>query len=154
MFPSANAYDLIEASEGFSPVVYACSAGHATIGYGHKLHSGPPTAFDRSLLWTLDHANIILELDTLVSAQAVTNLVKVPLNQNQFDALVSWTFNLGVGWLRRCSWRKALNAGNYAAVPAALELFTKAGGETMPGLVVRRGKEAALFEKPIGRKPS
>ena len=77
--------------------------------------------------------------------------MKVPLNQAQFDALVSFAFNLGAGALETSTLLKKLNAGKYAAVPQEFEKWVKAGGKTLPGLVRRRTAEAQLFEKGVYR---
>jgi lysozyme len=154
MNPSTDAYELIKSAEGFSAVVYDCPAGHATIGYGHKLHDGPATDNDKRLLWSSDHAQIILERDTLLAAQAVDKAVTVPLNQHQFDALVSWTYNMGAGYLnaKSCTWLRELNNGNYEIVPSELKKWNKGTVKgiltVLPGLDIRRKKEAELFEKP------
>lgn len=80
---------------------------------------------------------------------AVERLVKVPLNQNQFDALVSFSFNCGVGALQNSTLLKVLNAGKYADVPAQLLRWNKGGGKVLPGLVRRRKAEGALFMEPV-----
>jgi lysozyme len=152
MIASMNAYDLISRFEGFYPMVYNCPAGHATIGIGHKLHNGPMTDNDKKLVWTKSQADAQLKHDTIIVEQALNKAIKVSVNQNQFDALVSWTFNLGIGWLGKCSWMRKLNEEKYSEVPALLMLFDNAivnGIKTkLPGLTKRRLAEAELFSKP------
>ena len=75
----------------------------------------------------------------------VESYVKVELSQNQFDALVAWTFNLGPGNLSESTMLKKLNEGDYAAVPDEMRRWNKAGGEVLNGLVRRRDAEAELF---------
>jgi hypothetical protein len=75
----------------------------------------------------------------------VDRLVTVPLSQNQFDALVSFTFNVGEGALAKSTLLKKLNAGKYSEVPAELMKWTKGGGRELPGLVRRRRAECALW---------
>jgi hypothetical protein len=87
----------------------------------------------------------ILASDLVKFEDGVDNLVKVPLKQNQFDALVSFAFNVGLGALGKSTLLKKLNAGQYDAVPAELMKWTKAGGKELPGLVRRRRAEAALW---------
>lgn len=76
---------------------------------------------------------------------AVNSLVKGPLTQGQFDALVDFTYNLGAGTLAHSSLLRMPNAGDYSRVPAELEKWIYAAGEVMPGLVARRKAEAALW---------
>lgn len=154
MIASKTAHDLIKTFEGFSPNAYTCPAGHATIGYGHKLHDGPVNEDDKELYWTPKHAEIVLMRDTAIAEQALNRAIRVPVNQNQFDALVSWTYNFGVGRLKEstCTWLRELNAGNYSAVAPQILRWNRAtvNGKPVevPGLTSRRKKEAELFDKP------
>ena len=75
----------------------------------------------------------------------VNTLVSVPLNQNQFDALVSWVYNLGGGNLKASTLLKVLNSGDYEGVPAQIMRWNKAGGKVLEGLTRRRQAEADLF---------
>jgi GH24 family phage-related lysozyme (muramidase) len=75
----------------------------------------------------------------------VNNLVTVELNQNQFDAMVSWVYNLGGGNLGASTLLKVLNAGDFAGVPAQMLRWNKAGGKVLEGLTRRRQAEADLF---------
>jgi lysozyme len=154
MIASSNAENLAKESENLSLEPYNCPSGHATIGFGHLMHLGPVTKEEKAIRWTLEKANSQFSTDMAVAAKAVERAVRVPLNQNQFDALVDWTFNLGETRLteKECSWLRELNRGNYPAVPELLKRWNK--GEVkgvlvvMPGLVTRRQKEADLFSKP------
>jgi len=158
MIASPNAEKLIKDSESLSLVPYDCPAGHATIGWGHLMHKGPVTEADKKIAWTIDRANTTLALDIMFVAREVERAVRVPLNQNQFDALVSWTFNMGVGRLneKTCTWLRKINEGNYAAVPGELRRWNKGiiNGKLMEmtGLTTRRGKEAELFSEPYPEK--
>ena len=73
-------------------------------------------------------------------------MVEVPLEQNQFDALISWTFNLGTGALSSSTLLKVLNDENYGGVPEQIKRWNMAGGKVLDGLVRRREAEALLFE--------
>ena len=73
--------------------------------------------------------------------------MRVPLAQHQFDALVSFVFNVGGGAFRESTLLRELNAGDYDAVPRELNRWVKAGGRTLPGLVRRRGAEGVLFSR-------
>ena len=76
----------------------------------------------------------------------VNDLVKVKLKQNQFDALVSWVFNLGPANLKASTMLKFLNAGDYHLIPSQIKRWNKAGGKVLEGLIRRREAEALLFE--------
>ncbi len=134
--------------EGFRSKPYDDPAGHCTIGYGHLIHRGRCTGSEPAELRagiTEQRALRMLQADAAVAAEAVRTSVKVPLDQQQFDALVSFTFNLGPGNLRSSTLLRKLNAGNYGSVPAELSRWNKAGGVVFRGLVKRREAEGALF---------
>jgi len=80
-----------------------------------------------------------------VAAAAVNQHITVNLNQHQFDALVSFVFNVGAGAFQQSTLLQRLNAGRYDAVPGQLRLWNKGGGKVLPGLVTRREAEARLF---------
>jgi lysozyme len=94
---------------------------------------------------TQAQADAWLEYDLARSAQIVNSLVHVHLNQNQFDALVDFVFNVGAGNFRSSTLLRLLNAGNFAAAADQFSRWTQAAGKTMPGLVKRRAAERALF---------
>jgi lysozyme len=134
--------------EGFESKPYDDPAGHCTIGYGHLIHRGRCNGSEPvELRAGISEARAleILRADAAVAAEAVRTSVKVPLTQEQFDALVSFTFNLGAGNLRSSTLLKKLNAGDYGAVPAELSRWNKAGGQVLGGLVKRREAEGLLF---------
>ena len=138
--------------EGFRPNLYNDAAGHCTIGYGHLVHrgvcnGGEPEEFRRPAGITQVRALELLRADAADAARAVNRLVRVPLDQDQFDALVSFTFNVGEGALRDSTLLRELNAGRYDAVPAQLNRWTRAGGRILSGLVRRRAAEGALFSR-------
>jgi lysozyme len=87
----------------------------------------------------------LLAVDVQGAESAVSRLVTVPLTQGQFEALTSWTFNLGAGKLASSTALKCLNAGRYNDAVASLQLWNRAGGVVQPGLVRRRTAEAALW---------
>lgn len=135
--------------EGFRAEPYNDPANHATVGYGHLLHRGPVTAADRKK-WgsiTKEEGLRLLRNDAAPATRAVLAAVKVPLNQNQLDALVSFTFNVGVGAFQGSTLLRRLNRGEYKAVPSELNRWVKAGSQTLPGLVRRRREEGELFRK-------
>lgn len=135
---------LIQQFEGRRLEAYKCPAGVWTIGYGHTSAAGKPDV-KPGMVITRQEANDILVRDLVRYEDAVDRLVKVPLTQNQFDALVSFTFNVGEAALAKSTLLKRLNADDYDAVPAELMKWTKGGGRELPGLVRRRRAEAAMW---------
>jgi lysozyme len=91
----------------------------------------------------------LLSQDVKPAEQSVNNGVKVSLNQNQFDALVSFTFNVGGGAFSSSTLLKVLNQGQYDQVPDQLRRWTKSGGRTVQGLVNRRENEIKLWNGQI-----
>ena len=147
---SAAGARFIAEFEGFRGRLYNDAAGHCTIGYGHLVHhgrcnGGEPAELRRGI--GRDRALALLREDAEKAASAVRESVRVPLTQSQFDALVSFTFNLGGGALRESTLLRRLNQADYASVPAQLNRWVKAGGRTLPGLVRRRRDEGALFAR-------
>jgi GH24 family phage-related lysozyme (muramidase) len=139
---------MIARFEGFRPHLYNDAAGHCTIGFGHLVHHGPCDGTEAEHLragLSRQDALALLREDVAAKAGLVRDAVKVPLNQRQFDALVSFVFNVGEGNFGRSTLLRRLNAGKYDAVPAELRRWVKAGGRTLQGLVRRRAAEAALF---------
>lgn len=132
---------IIREFEGLSRRPYRCPAGYWTIGYGHVIRAGED--FQDGI--DIAAAERLLRQDVAVAEDAVCRLIRVPMNDNQFSALVSWTFNLGAGALQRSTLRRRLNAGCYDAVPREICRWNKAGGKVLAGLVRRRAIEASLF---------
>lgn len=95
---------------------------------------------------TQQQADDYLRRDVRQFERAVARQVRVPLTQGQFDALVSFAFNLGEGALAQSTLLRLLNAGDYAGAAAQFDRWNKAGGRVLPGLVRRRAAERALFE--------
>lgn len=138
---------LIKSFEGFEPKWYRDPVGIWTIGFGHTDAAGAPKhATSKGLILSDEAATEILANDLGQYAAAVERAVKVPLNDNQFAALVSFTYNVGAGALAKSTLVKKLNAGNYGAVRAELAKWNKAGGKVLKGLTRRRAAEADLFE--------
>lgn len=148
--------EFIAGHEGTRLNLYNDPAGHCTIGIGHLVHLGAcngsePAEFQNGI--TTERALELLRTDSAQAVQAVKELVRVPLKQHQFDALVSFTFNLGQGNLRISNLLKRLNAGEYDAVPYELSRWNKAtvNGQLvpLPGLTRRREEEGILFRDGI-----
>ncbi len=131
--------DLIKHFEGCELNAYKCPAGVWTIGYGHI------KGVSEGMSITQEQAEQML-LDELKEYENYINeLVTVSLSQNQFDALVSWVYNLGPANLQSSTLLKVLNSGDYSGVPAQIERWNKAGGKVLEGLIRRREAESALF---------
>ena len=92
-------------------------------------------------------AENLLRMDIAEFEEAINRLVNVPLTQNQFDALLSFTYNVGAAALEDSTLLAELNKRHYSAVPGEMKRWTRAQGVQLPGLVTRREKEAALFEE-------
>ena len=137
---SKEGLTLIKKFEGCRLESYRCSANVLTIGYGH---TGGVLETD---VITQDDADKLLEEDIAKFEKYVNDNVTVELNQSQFDALVAWTFNLGVGNLRQSTMLRKLNEGDYQSVPSEMNRWNKAGGKTLDGLIRRRKAEGLLFE--------
>lgn len=135
--------DLIKQFEGFWPTVYICPAGYPTIGYGHVVKPHERERFAKGI--TAEQAEALLRQDVESAERAVLRLITVPLTDGQFDALVSFTFNLGAGALQRSTLRRRVNRGDHAAVPAEFGKWVWAGGRKLQGLVRRREVEATLY---------
>tara|TARA_R110000803_G_scaffold149167_1_gene214626 strand:+ start:2254 stop:2697 length:444 start_codon:yes stop_codon:yes gene_type:complete len=136
---SQEGLGLIKKFEGCELNSYKCAAGVWTIGYGstHGIEEGMSISKSRA-------EELLLE-DISEFEDHVMNNVKVPLNQNQFDAMVSWTFNLGGGNLKSSTLLKVLNGGDYEDVPNQIKRWNKANGKVLEGLIRRREAEALLF---------
>jgi len=131
---------LIKKFEGCRLKAYRCSANVLTIGYGH---TGGVKEDDTI---TQPEADKLLENDIAKFEEYVNDNVIVELKQHQFDALVAWTFNLGVGNLRNSTMLKKLNEADYDSIPFEMRRWNKAGGKTLDGLIRRRKAEGLLFE--------
>jgi lysozyme len=138
---SVAGMNLLKKSEGFRSRVYLDVAGFPTIGYGHRLlHADSfPNGIDEP-----QAANLLL-CDVRDAEQAIQRLVRVPLTQGQFDALVDFCFNLGVGRLISSTLLKALNAGRYDDAVQQLRRWNHAGNRECAALKARREAEADLW---------
>jgi lysozyme len=153
MKTGARGLDLIKRCEGWVPTVYKCQAGHDTVGFGHLVTVAEEKAqtFARGL--TLEEGEALLARDVARFEAAVGRLVDVRLTQNQFDALVSFVFNVGVAAFTRSTLLKKINAGDldlraeFMRWTQAREPRTGRMAE-LPGLKARRKAEADLWESP------
>ncbi len=144
--------------EGFRTKVYKDAAGLPTIGVGHLLtkdekSSGKLKIGKETVRYAdgLTNAQVIelLRQDVAKYEKTVRDNVKVDLNQNQFDALVSFCFNVGQKAFADSTLLKRVNAKNFADVPTQLLRWTRAGGKKLQGLVNRRNNEIKLWKGQI-----
>lgn len=131
--------DLVKYFEGFSPVPYKDIAGYWTIGYGHLMSEY------QDLRLSISEAEEILRHDLGKAERAVLRLIKVDLTDYQFDALVSFTFNLGSGALQRSTLRAKVNRRDYAGAAQEFLKWIRAGGKVSKGLLKRRRMESRIF---------
>ena len=135
---------LIRRFEGFRAAAYRCPAGSWTIGYGHTSEAGAPVVRPGMRISEAE-AREILARDVERFAADVRQALTQQLSNAQFSALVSFAYNVGTPAFRRSSVLKAVNAGRFDKVPAALKLWVKAKGRVLPGLERRRAAEVELF---------
>jgi len=148
---SETGVNLIKSFEGLRLESYLCPAGVWTVGYGHTGDDVTP-----EMTITEDRANKMLRRDLVKFEQGVDLLITVPLNQQQFDALVSFAFNCGLGALEESTLRKRLNNKEDPNKVAQEELpkWVKGDGVVLPGLVERRKKEVELFTSGVELTPT
>ena len=139
MRTSDNGLALIKHFEGFAAKPYRCPAGYLTIGYGHIVANQLFSEITR------EQAETLLRADVRVSEIAVMRLIHRALLPHQFDALVSFTFNLGAGALQRSRLRRLVNATHDEAAAAEFKRWVFAGGRKLPGLMRRRIAESRLY---------
>lgn len=132
--------DLIKSFEGWKDTAYICPAGVLTIGWGS---TGPHVKPGMKI--TQERGEALLRADLSRFEAAVTRLVTVPISQNQYDALVSFAFNLGEGNLAKSTLLKRVNARDFAGAANEFGKWNRAGGVVLAGLTRRRAAEAALF---------
>ena len=140
---------LIKRFEGLELEAYQDSVGIWTIGYGHTSAAGTPEV-KPGMRVTEEEAEAILRQDLQKFERDVDGAVKVDLNQNEFDALVSFTFNVGIGNLKSSTLLRKLNRDDRIGASEEFPRWNKAGGRVLTGLVRRRAAEKALFLEPIG----
>lgn len=147
---SDEGFRLIKSFEGYHRrlpngdcTTYRCPAHVLTIGYGCTV------GISDGMVWTEAQAEEALKREIAKHEAAVTRLVTVDLNQNEYDALVSFSYNCGIGALSKSSLLKKLNANDRLGAAKQFERWTRGGGRVLKGLVARRKREAALFLKPV-----
>jgi lysozyme len=131
--------DLLTRYEDFRPKPYDDGTGTLTIGYGHTRSAVMPASV------TEEEAQELLRQDLEYFQDVIYRNVLVPLNENQFSALLSFVYNVGEGNFRNSTLLKKLNNGNFRAASDEFQKWNKGGGEVMGGLLRRRAAEEQLF---------
>ena len=137
---SQEGISLIKKFEGCELEAYKCAAGVWTIGYGHTKD------VKENDVITKEEAESMLVHELQEYCNDVDIAVKVDLKQNEFDSLVSWTYNLGPTNLNSSTMLRVLNEGKHDEVSAQIKRWNKANGQVKEGLVRRREAEALMFE--------
>lgn len=140
---SETGIELIKKFEGCVLKAYKCPAGVWTIGYGHT------AGVKEGQTITNKEAEELLKKDLATFETYVSNLVTVAINQNQFDALVSFCYNLGPGNLKTSTLLKRINASDFYGAAEQFDRWVYAGGKKLSGLVKRRSAEKTLFLQPF-----
>ena len=143
---SPSGVDLICNFEGLRLKAYDDGVGVWTIGYGTTKYPNG-IRVKKGDTCTLDQAKAYMQNDLKAFEQTVNSAVKVPVSQNQFDALVSLAYNIGSTAFKNSTLVKRLNEGNYKAAANQFDVWVNAGGKRMQGLVNRRAAERTLFLK-------
>jgi lysozyme len=140
---SQRGLELTKHFEGLRLKAYLDGGGVPTIGYGHtnKVKMGD--------VWTAQTAEQMLRVDVADSEYAVNRLVKVEINQDQFDALVDFVFNLGEHAFETSTLLRKLNAGDVKGASAEFPRWNKDNGVVVKGLTARRVAEQAMFNSLV-----
>jgi len=133
--------------EGLKLSSYQDQTGRWTIGYGH---TGPNVVAGMTI--TEDQAEALLESDTAAAVTYVNRVVIAAINQNHFDALVDFAFNLGCATLINSTLLRLLNQGDFPGAAAQFLVWDHCGGVVVPGLLRRRTAEMDLFQTPLGQQ--
>jgi lysozyme len=140
---SQNCVELVKRFEGFRAKTYRCIAGYPTIGYGHKIGYGQ-TYQEISAMQA--HDLLIQDLQTF--AAAVNRNIEYPLTQNQFDAITSFAYNVGIASLQRSTLRQKINYAELDKVAHEMLKWVYVKALKVQGLVIRRKAEIELFYRP------
>lgn len=146
MQTSATGRALIEACEGLRLKAYRDAVGVLTVGFGHTTAAGKPIVKEGMELTGKAEADSILASDLKRVEDDVSKCLLVETKQCQFDALISFTYNLGIGNFKNSTLLRKVNAGDFTGAAAEFGRWNKAGGKVLAGLTKRRKAERLLFE--------
>lgn len=145
MIPSENCYNLIKKYEGFSSKPYKCPAGIPTIGYGSTFYLNGSKVTMKDTPISEEVALSILFSVVEDFSKKVEKLLKVNVNQNQFDALVDFSYNLGIGNFQKSTLLKLINNKDFIGASKQFKKWNKSNGKVLNGLTNRRKEEEELF---------
>jgi lysozyme len=140
---SEKGLSFIALHEGFRSNIYKDAAGLPTIGFGHLLLEGEAEKFKNGI--TKEQGKELLKSDIAEAERYVNSFVKVSLTQSQFDALVSFVFNIGAGNFRKSTLLRKLNESDYDGASSEFLRWVRAGGKVLLGLQRRRAAERKMF---------
>lgn len=152
---SPEGVQLIEDSEVFVGHLYNDPVGHCTVGYGTLVHkgncNGAPS--EQPYINGIDksRARALMMREVVYVEEQVREMVKVPIDQSEFDALVDFAYNLGCTALHDSTLLRLLNQGQYDLAAEEFGRWVFANHKKLSGLAVRRGKEKALFNRDLPR---
>lgn len=138
--------DLVKYFEKYVPTPYNDGVGFMTIGYGHQIKNG-----EKFTKLSEQAAEELLKKDMIEHQNVINNLVKVPLEQHQHNALVSFVFNIGGSNFKKSPMLRYINRGELGIVPHKLSLYVYSGGKKLGGLERRRKAEIALWNGNLGK---
>ena len=142
---SSKGLELIKEFEGFSSVAYLCSAKKATIGYGNTFwEDGTPVKIGDQI--SKERAETLLKHVVDNFSVAVEVDIKIEVTQNQFDAMVSLAYNIGLGAFKNSTLLRQLNRGNFVGASQEFLRWNKSNGKPLLGLTRRREREKILFD--------
>lgn len=141
---NAAGIDIIKHFEGLRTTAYLDPVGIWTIGYGHTSAAGPPTVY-AGMTITAAEAEVILRRDLDVFEQGVDAALTIATNEDQFSAMVSFSFNVGLGAFRDSTLLRKHNVGDFAGAAEEFRRWVYGDGQVLPGLVRRREAERALY---------
>jgi len=140
--------NIVKFYEGFRSKPYLDPVGIPTIGYGSTYYENYTKVTIQDLPITSERATQLLLYNLSKFASDITDIVKVPLNNNQFSALVSFSYNVGLGAFKKSTLLKLVNSGNFIGAAEQFIRWNKAGGKVLPGLTKRREAERNLWQTP------
>lgn len=144
---SSNGLEIIKYYESLKLKPYLCPAGKATIGYGNTYYEdGSKVSLSDAPITKERAEELLLNIANKFGSQVLSSLEK-KINQNQFDAIVSFAFNVGIGNFRSSTLLKKLNKEDFAGVEIEFPKWNKSNGKVLNGLIARRNAEKELFLK-------
>lgn len=148
MKPSKQCYDLIKKYEGYSGIAYLCPAKVPTIGWGSTMYdNGEPVKIGDVI--SKDRAEELINYEVNHVARKL-NALELGLNQNQFDAIVSFVYNIGITAFRKSTILRLISANpNDVEIAVQFGRWVYGGGKMLPGLIKRRKDEMELYCKPL-----